>query len=464
MATGINIRIVSSAKPEVCGIAEYTHHLADEIQDLTSEVPNCSITALRDRVWEIPRPKAPVDIQIDRRDPESWQRGTTAALQRASERQSATDCRTVLLAQHEYAFNENEKGEAGKATTFVDSMRRFRDANVPAVVTFHTIPKSPNKHFLKTTQDLAEICAGVIVLTESAPGTLRREPYNIRSDIVHIPHGIRVQKDTSEDARKAKKREYGYMAGDEELFLVLTSGLKSPGKGLHVGLEAYAKFVTKYLTTKERARTLWLVPGQFHPGFVSQKDGQVHREYLATLERIAKETKLNVKTVTGEPSERREAIKKMDLRKVDVLYDEGYQPERLWMDNFVAADLVFAPYDTDDQTSSGFIADAVGSSRVIIATPFPYSIDTIGQTGESIVGERGFLPGRNNPDEMAEAMYLGATNGKQRNEMSRRLGLRQSDMDWGFVAHTHVKYLTRIALSTERSKIIQFKGRRRTSS
>jgi len=456
----INIRILSSAHPEICGIAEYTHHLVDELQDLTAEIANCSITAIRDKVWE-PQPHIPIDTQIARRDPSSWNTGITAILHRSSERHKATGCPTVVLAQHEFAFHENEEGDAGKAETFKTALERLRDASIPTAVCFHTIPKTPSAHFLKTIKDISDICEGVIVLTESAPGILRKQPYDLKSDIVHIPHGIRVQKDTSEEARRAKKREYGYMAGDKELFLVLTAGFKSPGKGIHIGMKACAKFVKEYLSAKERQRTLWLIPGIFHPGFVAYKEGELYRRYAEKLEGIAQETKLRVKTITGEPEERKEKIRNLDMRNIDIIFDEGYQTERAWMDNLVAADCVFAPYDNNEQISSGFIADATGSSRPIIATPFPYAIDMIGQTREGIIGERGFLPERNNPNQMAEALYYAATNAKQRAEMTRRLGLKRAMMDWPSVAIAHANYLTRIAASAEKSTLIELIGKKR---
>jgi len=103
-----NIRIVSTYPPRRCGIGTFSRDLANALEHFTGEVGTIRIATIdkENLSYDIP-----VDLIIDQYNPQSWKDGIKNILARASESQNST----VVLLQHEYGLDPDEKATMGMA-------------------------------------------------------------------------------------------------------------------------------------------------------------------------------------------------------------------------------------------------------------------------------------------------------------------------------------------------------------
>jgi len=425
-----NIRIVSTYPPRRCGIGTFSRDLANALEHFTGEVGNIRVAAIdKDgQPYNIP-----VDLVIEQYNPQSWNYGTKDIIARASESANPT----VVLLQHEYGLDPDERGEDGQGTNFVNMAKAFKDRGLITLVYLHTVLDEPDEYQKKTLQDLAKYSDGLIVTTESAIHILESPVYGIEHlKLKHIDHGIRMQHPSRYD-RLSIKEQYGL----KDYFLVTTLGLLSPDKGIQYSIRAYDRFLAESCTDSQRSRIMYLIAGQCHPDFASTKNSEEYRQYQETLTKTLEETKLKWCKV--------KELGTVNFDEYDVAFLDTFLDEGTLLKLYGATNVMVLPYLNMQQISSGILADTLGSGRVAITTKFRYAMELIHSNKPCkegvIVGRhaRGILvdPGEPSIEQIAEALDYCVFNKDQRLRIEKQAHQRGYQMRWNNSAWALFQYI-----------------------
>lgn len=415
----LNIRIVGTYPPRRCGVATFSRDLTDALQHFAEEVCRVDVAAIDDQSGPY---SSPVDVVIDQYSPESWRQATEEVIARAKARANPT----VVVLQHEYGLDPDRTGQDGKGTNLVDMARAFAREGLSTFVYLHTVRDQPDSHQQRVLRQLAACSEGLIVTTESAMETLESPVYGIdRWKLTHIDHGIRVHHPSEYD-RLAVKMKYGL----EDIFLVATLGMVSPGKGIQYGVRAYGRFLEESCTQKQRQRIVYLIAGEAHPGFVRAEGGRLYREYQAQLAEALGQSELRWCKVTD--------LAGVDFGRHDVVFLDAFLDEVSFLEIYGAANVVVLPYLDLSQISSGVLAETLGSGRVAIATKFRCALELIHSnkpcSSGVVIGRyaRGILvdPGEASVEQMARALDLVVFNEELRLRMEKEAHQRGYQMGW----------------------------------
>ena len=448
-----NIRIVSTYPPRRCGIGTFSRDLAGALEHFTGEVGHIRVAAIDRNSGPY---RIPVDLVIDQYNSESWGFAIKNIITRAKESANPT----IVILQHEYGLDPDKNGEDGKGTNFVDMAKAFGAQGLTTLVYLHTVLDEPNDHQKKTLQELAEYSDGLILTSENAMEKLESSTYKIdRSKLKHIDHGIRMQHPSEHD-RLAIKEKYGL----KDFFLVTTLGLLSSDKGIQYSVRAYGRFLEQSCTDSQRERIVYLIAGECHPDFVRAAEGRQYQAYQAALTKALEESKLKwcrAKELGG-----------LDFRQYDIVFLDAFLDESAFLEFYGATNVMVLPYLNMFQTSSGILADTLGSSRVAIATKFRCALELIHSNKPCpsglVIGRyaRGILvdPGEASVEQIAEALDFLVFNQNRRLAMEKEAHQRGFQMQgnnsaWALLRH--IKFIKEEKeLITGRAEIFT---RRRTS-
>ncbi len=425
-----NIRIVSTYPPRKCGIGTFSRDLSTALAHFTGEVGHIRITAIDNGngPYDIP-----VDLTIDQYNPQSW----ADAIVNMSARVRESSNPTVILLQHEYGLDPDEKGEDGQGSNFINLAKVFHEQGLITLVYLHTVLDEPDEHQKKTLQDLAEQSDGLVVTTESAINILESNTYGISSDkLKHIDHGIRMQHPSQYD-RLTIKRAYGL----ENRFLVTTLGLLSPDKGVQYGIRAYGRFLSESCTEDQRKKLVYLIAGQSHPDFVKTEGGKPYEEFQALLNKALEDSGLRWCRV--------KELRTTNFDDYDVVFLDTFLDENTLMKLYGATNVMLLPYLNMQQISSGILADTLGSGRVAVATKFRYAVELIHSnkrcTEGLLIGRhaRGILvdPGEASVEQIARALDHLVFNQKRRLLMEKQAHQRGYQMRWYNSAWALLQYI-----------------------
>jgi glycosyltransferase involved in cell wall biosynthesis len=439
-----NIRIISTYPPRRCGIGTFSRDLANALEHFTGEVGSIRVTAIdKDNLpYDIP-----VDLVIDQYNPQSWKDAIKDILARAVESPNPK----VVLLQHEYGLDPDEKGNNGEGTNFIECAKAFTEKGLTTLVYLHTILEQPNSYQKMVLQELAKYSDGVIVTTESAIDILTSKTYGIEySKIKHIDHGIRMQHPSHYD-RLSIKEQFGL----KDCFLVTTVGLLSPDKGIQHAIRGFGRFLEESLSSTQRENILYLVAGQCHPEFVRAGGGADYRKYRETINKALDEAKVKWCRV--------KEIGSFDFRKYDVVFLDAFLDESLLLKLYGATNVMLLPYLNMEQISSGILAETLGAGRVAIATKFKYALELIYSNKRCpegvVIGRhvRGILidPGENSIEQIAKSLdYLVFNRGK-RLRMEKQAHQRGYQMQW---QNTAWALLQHIDFVRENKEIVTGRG------
>jgi len=428
-----NIRIVSTYPPRRCGIGTFSRDLASALEHFTGEVGHIRVAAIDKNNGPY---SIPVDLVIDQYNSESWALSIKNIITRAKENTNPT----IVILQHEYGLDPDKNGEDSKGTNFVDIAKAFSGEGLTTLVYLHTVLDEPNDHQRKILQELAKFSDGLILTSESAIETLESTTYKIdRSKLKHIDHGIRMQNPTEYD-RFAVKEKYGL----KDFFLVTSLGLLSPDKGIQYSIRAYGRFLEQSCTDSQRERIVYLIAGQCHPDFVRAAEGREYRAYQTTLTKTLEESKLKWCKV--------KELKGVDFSQHDVVFFDTFLDESTLLEFYGAANVMMLPYLNMFQTSSGILADTLGSSRVAIATKFRCALELIHSNKPCpsglVIGRyaRGILVdhGEDSVEQIAEALDFLVFNQNKRIAMEKEAHQRGFQMQWNNSAWAllqHIKFI-----------------------
>jgi glycosyltransferase involved in cell wall biosynthesis len=414
-----NIRIVSTYPPRRCGIGTFSRDLANALEHFTGEVGSIRVSAIdKDGLpYDIP-----VDLIIDQYSPQSWKDGINNILARADESQNPT----VVLLQHEYGLDPDDKGNDGDGTNFIKMTKAFIGKRLTTFIYLHTVLDEPDSHQKMVLQELAKCSDGLIVTTESAINILESKIYGIEhSKLKHIDHGIRMQHPSQYD-RLATKEQFGL----KDCFLVTTLGLLSPDKGIQYGIRGFGKFLKESVTENQRENILYLIAGQCHPEFMKADGGQSYTQYQKVLDKALEDAGVRWCRVKD--------LNSFDFKGYDVVFLDTFLDENILLKLYGATNVMLLPYLNIQQISSGILADTVGAGRAAVVTKSRYALELIHsnkrcQTGV-VVGRhaRGILidPGEESVEQIAEALDYLIFNKGRRLRMERQAHQRGYQMRW----------------------------------
>jgi len=448
-----NIRLVSTYPPRRCGIGTFSRDLANALEHFTGEVSNIRVTAI-DREG-LPY-NIPVDLVIDQYDPNSWKCGIKDIIARAGESPNPT----VVILQHEYGLDPDEKGNDGDGNNFVEMAKAFTSKGLTTLVYLHTVLDTPDPQQKQVLQNLAKYSAGLIVTTESAIHILESKTYDIdHTKLKHIDHGIRMQHPSQYD-RLSIKEQYGL----SNRFLITTLGLLSPDKGIQYGIRAYGRFLNESCDPDQRERIVYLIAGQCHPDFVKADRGKDYEEFQTSLKDSLEKSGLKWC--------RTEKLVSVNFDSVDVVFLDTFLDESTLLKLYGATNIMLLPYLNMQQISSGILADTVGAGRVAITTKFRYALELIHSNRRCSTGlvisrhARGILvdPGELSVEQIAEALDYLVFNQKRRLMMEKQAHQRGYQMRW---QNTAWALLQHIEFVREEKEIVTGRGitflRKRTS-
>lgn len=429
-----NIRVVGTYPPRRCGIGTFSRDLANSLEHFTGEVGYIRVAAIDKE--KLPY-NIPVDLIINQYDPQSWRDATNDIITRAKESSN----KTVVLLQHEYGLDPDEKGNEGRGTNYVNMAKVFAEKNMTTIVYLHTVLDEPNDHQRKTIQDLARYSDSLIVTTESAIKILHSPLYGIEHNkLKHIDHGIRMHHPSHYD-RLAIKEKYGL----KNRFLLTTVGLLSPDKGIQYGIRGFGRFITESLTEQQRKSIVYLIGGQCHPEFSKSESNASYHLFQQTLKEALEEKNLQWCRVNS--------LYGVEFDKYDVVFLDAFMEEKMLLELYGATNAVLSPYLNMQQISSGILADTLGSGRVAIATKFRYALELIHSNQKCppglVIGRhaRGILvdPGEPSIEQIAQALDYLVFNQPQRLLMEKQAHQRGYQMSWQNTAWAllqHIDFLT----------------------
>jgi len=425
-----NIRIVSTYPPRRCGIGTFSRDLATALGYFTAEVGKIRIAAIDNASGPY---RIPVELMIDQHNPTSWRAATASIISRTKE----TAYPTIVLIQHEYGLDPDDKGRDGRGTNFVKMAKTFTDNGLTTLVYLHTVLDEPDTHQKKVLQDMAKYSDGLIVTTENAINILESPAYGIpHAKLKHIDHGIRMQQRTQYD-RLEIKRKYGL----DNCFLITTLGLLSPDKGIQYSIRAYGRFLNESCTKAQRGDIVYLIAGRCHPEFVKADSGKPYRQYQTELTSALEDSKLKWCKVK-EPEE-------ADFANHDVVFLDTFLDETTLVEFYGATNVMVLPYLNLQQISSGILADTLGSGRVAITTKFKYALElvhsnkmcpkgtVIGRYARSILVD----PGEPSIEQIAKGLDFLVFNESKRLVMEKQAHQRGYQMRWNNSAWALLQYV-----------------------
>jgi len=407
--------------------------LASALEHFTGEVGRIRVAAIDKNNGPY---NIPVDLVIDQYSSESWGFAIKNIITRAKESTNPT----IVILQHEYGLDPDKNGEDSKGTNFVDMAKAFSGQGLNTLVYLHTVLDEPNDHQKKTLQELAKFSDGFVLTSESAIETLESTTYKIdRSKLKHIDHGIRMQHPSEYDRLAVKEK-----CGLKDFFLVTTLGLLSTDKGIQYSIRAYGRFLRESCTKSQREKIVYLIAGQWHPEFVRAEGGKLYREYKAVLEQALEDSKLRwcqVKELGG-----------VAFGRYDVVFLDAFLDESTFLEFYGATNIMVLPYLNMFQTSSGILADTLGSSRVAITTKFRCALELIHSNKPCpsglVIGRyaRGILvdAGEASVEQIAGALDFLVFNQNKRLAMEKEAHQRGFQMQWNNSAWAllqHIKFI-----------------------
>ena len=213
----------------------------------------------------------------------------------------------------------------------------------------------------------------------------------------------------------------------------------------------------QFCTDSQRERVVYLIAGQCHPDFIRADDGREYRAYQATLAKALEESKLKwckVKDIDG-----------LDFSQYDIVFLDTFLDESTFLEFYGATNVMVLPYLNMFQTSSGILADTLGSSRVAIATKFRCAMELIHSNKPCpsglVIGRysRGVLvdAGEASVEQIAEALDFLVFNQNKRIAMEKEAHQRGYQMRWNnsvWALLQHIKFIKEEKeLVTGRAKI-----------
>jgi len=320
------IAYVGTYPPKECGIATFT---LDVVNSTDLSGWRSIVFAVDDAAPSEPHPDSKVVYTIEKED-----RADYACAAKLLDKHRVS----LLCIQHEYGIFGGDHGEY-----ILDLVRAV---TMPVVVTLHTVLPNPSEPQRRILKEMERHASCFVVMAHKAVELLENVYGIAPSKIRFIPHGAPNAPFHAESAAKAK-------LGLEGRRVLSTFGLISPNKGIEDAIAAMPDVV------KKEPNATYLVLGQTHP-VVKRKEGEWYRESLV------------------------KQVQELGLTR-NVKFVDKYLTLQELIDYLLATDIYITPYYANPhQITSGTLAYAMVTGKVIVSTPYLYA--------EELLAEgRGFL-------------------------------------------------------------------------
>lgn len=304
------IAILGSYVPRQCGIATFTHDLAEAIALSGVTVETVAVTDTGSTYDYPPRVARTID-QLDL----GQYRSAGEWINRSGH--------DLLCVQHEYGLFGGDGGS--------HLLTLLRTVNCPIVCTLHTLLEQPTEHQREVMDEIVQLSDRLVVMSRKGAEILEKTHRVDSRKIVVIPHGIPVVGPKNACAAKAR-------LGYEGRRLLLTFGLISPDKGIEDVIRALPSVV------RQVPNLTYLVVGATHP-HVRAHSGEAYRESLVSLAQ--------------------------ELGVADhVEFENRYVELDELTERLQAADAYITPYHKKEQVTSGTLAYAFGAGNAVVSTSY----------------------------------------------------------------------------------------------
>lgn len=304
----------------------------------------------------------------------------------------------VVSVQHEYGIWGGADGEY--VLDFVAALR------VPAIVTTHTVLRSPTPHQRSVLTRLAGLAQASVLMSHSAAGLLVRD-YAADPGRIHvIPHGVPDLPLVSADRVKPA-------LGLGGRHVILSFGLLGPGKGYELAIQALPAVVAAHPSV------LYVILGATHPDLIA-REGEAYRQSL-----VAQVRQLGLEE---------------HVQFVDKFVDMAELTR--WLE---AADVFVTPYPNLAQIASGTLSYAMGAGRAIVSTPYVYAT-------ELLADGRGVLVPPGSPAAFAVALSTLIADPALRARIGARAFAHSRRMVWSEVGAQYRSLFARVTADASRAR------------
>ena len=323
------IAFVSTFPPKRCGIANFTRDLVNSISKNSYKEWTPIGVALTNS--ESLTYNHPVRFLIRRDKPQDYRRTADALNAHGVD---------LVCIQHEFGLF----GGPHNAGEYLSMLLSRLDAKI--ITTFHTVLSEPSHMHYQMVRTICRNSKKIVVMCQRATEMLRNT-YNINPvKIEKIPHGVA---DVPLVPTEIAKRRLGL----EYRTTILTSGLMGPGKGIENMLMALPEI------SRHIPNVLYIVMGATHPNLL-RTEGERYRRNLEFL------------------------VRKLGLERYVIFQNEFVEQQKLYK-YLQAADFYVTPYPSEQQITSGTLAYAIGTGRVVISTPYWYAKELLGDGSGRLV-------------------------------------------------------------------------------
>jgi len=376
---------ISTFRPEKCGIASWTEDVINYSHKQDS--------SLRNRVFAVNGYRQAheyadfVDFCIEKDNLDDYFR--------AAEEINLDSNVGVVSVQHEFGIFGGHMGD--HLIPFLESIKK------PKLLTLHTVPREEDSDYTdpvrtrsaerrKVLKKILPLVDKTIAISDTARNILLEE-YGYDSDKTEvILHGTHEFSESIEDSKK--------ILGLEDRFVISTVGLVRSKRGLEYAIRALPPVVEKF------PNVIYVLAGETHPREIV--DGRdVYREQL-----MAEAENLGVRD--------------------NVHFVNNYLPLNSLLRHIQASDVGITPYTFPGQISSGVLSYYVGLDKPVVATPFLYAQELLGE-GRGVV-----LPDYNNPESMSSALIDLVGNPGKLEEIRTNIGSIKGKLLWPNVAQAYI--------------------------
>ncbi|MEV6970369.1 glycosyltransferase [Hamadaea sp. NPDC051192] len=252
----------------------------------------------------------------------------------------------MVIIQHEFGIYGGADGE--QILEIVNAVR------APIVLVAHTVPARPSINQRRILESLVESVDVVVTMSRTARLLLLADYRAEPGKIMLIPHGAApVRRDVRRPADGAQP-------------VILTWGLLGPGKGIELGIAALS------VMDPATPRPTYVVAGQTHPK-VFARDGEGYRSFLT------------------------EHAGRLGVQHL-VRFIPGYLSTDHLGRLLAQADVVLLPYDSQEQVTSGVLAEALAAGVPVVSTAFPHAVELLAG------GRGGLVVPHDDPEAIAAAL------------------------------------------------------------
>ncbi|MCL5410272.1 MAG: glycosyltransferase family 4 protein [Patescibacteria group bacterium] len=376
------IIIVSSFRPRDCGIATFSHDLANSLKlhtnDIEFEIIPINEKGGEDRTYNIP-----VNCKIEQQDINSYERAAFYI--------NNSEAVAVSL-QHEFGLHGGKCGEY--VINFLERVKK------PVLTTLHTVLLKPSKEEKNILRQIADLSSALIVMASTGSKILTKTYGIDKKKIMIIPHGV---PDIELCDQKSAKKTFGL----EDRLILSTFGLISSGKGIEYVIEALPRI------KMEHDNVLYLILGKTHPGVIAY-EGERYRDRL-----ISK-------------------IKALDLLD-NVKFINRFVDIEEYISYLKATDLYLTPYLNPQQVTSGTLVYAMSAGRICISTPYLHAKELHRD------GHKMFLVPFRNSKSIAKTVTKLLSNDQLRKKMETENHKFSRSMTWERVSENYAGIIRSLA-------------------